>query len=109
MFGIGIASSKIAVCMMIVACLGIAMIHAATPVIGIDLGAEFLKVGMVRTGAPINAVLNEQSKRKTPTVIGFRNGQRLFGESALGLVCCNYCFFISHFCFFYNNVERQIS
>jgi hypoxia up-regulated 1 len=26
--------------------------------------------------------LNKESKRKTPTVIAFRNGERLFGEDA---------------------------
>lgn len=37
---------------------------------------------MVKSGSPIDLVLNEQSKRKTAAMIGFRGKDRYFGESA---------------------------
>ena len=30
-------------------------------------------------------VLNKESKRKTPVAVGFRDGERVFGEDAIGL------------------------
>lgn len=51
-------------------------------VIGIDLGTEFIKIGIVKPGAPVDAVLNEQSKRKTPAMVGWRGTERHVGEAA---------------------------
>ena len=50
-------------------------------VIGIDMGSESFKIGIVRPGSNIDIVLNEQTKRKTPTVITYRDGERFFGEA----------------------------
>jgi hypothetical protein len=36
----------------------------------------------VRAGQPIDVVLNEQSKRKTSNIIGFKAGERFFGYPA---------------------------
>ncbi|EYC07712.1 hypothetical protein Y032_0069g360 [Ancylostoma ceylanicum] len=51
----------------------------------IDLGSQFLKVGIVKPGVPMEIVLNKESQRKTPNVLSIRNGERLFGDAAQGL------------------------
>ncbi|KAL6733177.1 hypothetical protein Aduo_003847 [Ancylostoma duodenale] len=51
----------------------------------IDLGSQFLKVGLVKPGVPMEIVLNKESQRKTPNVLSIRNGERLFGDAAQGL------------------------
>ena len=52
--------------------------------IAIDLGAEFLKISLIKPGrTPISIVINEMSKRKAPALVGFVNGERLLGEEAL--------------------------
>ncbi|KAL9642388.1 hypothetical protein ABK040_014231 [Willaertia magna] len=56
------------------------------PLIGIDLGSRWLKVGIAKIGTPIDLVLNEQSKRKTSNIIGFRDEDRYIGESAYNMV-----------------------
>lgn len=65
-------------------------------VIGIDLGTEFLKIGLVKPGTPIDIVLNEQSKRKTESVIAFDDDERFIGmlanEKVSGL--CKLTFFV---------------
>lgn len=57
-------------------------VHTNAAVIGIDLGTEFIKVGIVKPGSPVDVVLNEQSKRKTPSTVGWRLKERHLGESA---------------------------
>ncbi|XP_063538497.1 hypoxia up-regulated protein 1 [Cydia strobilella] len=52
-------------------------------VISIDLGSEWLKIGIVSPGVPMEIVLNKESKRKTPAVVAFRDGVRTFGEDAV--------------------------
>lgn len=52
-------------------------------VISIDLGSEWMKVGIVSPGVPMEIVLNKESKRKTPAVVAFRDGVRTFGEDAV--------------------------
>lgn len=42
----------------------------------------FLQIGVVSPGVPMEIALNKESKRKTPAVIAFRNGARIFGEDA---------------------------
>lgn len=54
----------------------------AAAVMSVDLGSEWMKVGVVSPGVPMEIALNKESKRKTPTSIAFRNGERLFGEDA---------------------------
>lgn len=48
----------------------------------VDLGSEWMKVGVVSPGVPMEIALNKESKRKTPSVIAFRDGYRTFGEEA---------------------------
>ncbi|XP_026477005.1 hypoxia up-regulated protein 1-like [Ctenocephalides felis] len=51
-------------------------------VMSVDLGNEWMKVGVVSPGVPMEIVLNKESKRKTPAVVAFRDGIRSFGEDA---------------------------
>eukprot|EP00798_Chlamydomonas_sp_ICE-L_P013455 gene13455-19313_t len=53
--------------------------------LSIDLGAEWLKVGILSRNAPtsVSIVTNELGSRKTPSLIGFSNvGDRLLGDEA---------------------------
>ena len=52
---------------------------------GIDFGSQWFKVAVVRAGS-IETLLNDVSKRKTPTVFAFDNLDRIFGEPAINLV-----------------------
>ncbi|KAH8293353.1 hypothetical protein KR018_010903 [Drosophila ironensis] len=60
---------------------GIALVQGAV-VMSVDLGTEWMKVGVVSPGVPMEIALNRESKRKTPAVLAFRNGVRTFGEDA---------------------------
>lgn len=51
----------------------------------IDLGNEFMKIGIVSPGKPMETVLNTDSARKTAMAVAFRDGQRFFGEAALSV------------------------
>lgn len=55
-------------------------------VMGIDLGSQWYKLAMVRPGRPIDIVLNEQSSRKTHTMVGWNKEERAFGSDAFNLV-----------------------
>lgn len=48
----------------------------------VDLGSEWMKIGIVSPGVPMEIALNKESKRKTPAVISYRDNVRLFGEDA---------------------------
>ncbi|VDL81988.1 unnamed protein product [Nippostrongylus brasiliensis] len=48
----------------------------------IDFGSQFLKVGLIKPGVPMEIVLNKESHRKTPNIVSIRNGERLFGDAA---------------------------
>ena len=52
-------------------------------VISIDLGSEFMKIGIVKPGVPMEIVLNKESKRKTPLVVSLRGTEREFSSLAL--------------------------
>ncbi|XP_055902240.1 hypoxia up-regulated protein 1 [Eupeodes corollae] len=51
-------------------------------VMSVDLGSEWMKVGVVSPGVPMEIALNKESKRKSPAVLAFRDGVRSFGEDA---------------------------
>ncbi|KAL1506385.1 hypothetical protein ABEB36_005758 [Hypothenemus hampei] len=51
-------------------------------VMSVDFGSEWMKVGIVSPGVPMEIALNKESKRKTPAVISFRDNIRTFGEDA---------------------------
>ncbi|XP_022219060.1 hypoxia up-regulated protein 1 [Drosophila obscura] len=51
-------------------------------VMSVDLGTEWMKVGVVSPGVPMEIALNPESKRKTPAIIALRDGARTVGEDA---------------------------
>ncbi|ODN03799.1 Hypoxia up-regulated protein 1 [Orchesella cincta] len=57
----------------------------AAAVMSVDLGSEWIKIGIVSPGVPMEIVLNKESKRKTPVAVSFRDGERLIGEDALSV------------------------
>ncbi|XP_022162145.1 hypoxia up-regulated protein 1 isoform X2 [Myzus persicae] len=67
---------------LLVLSLHIANVHGLA-VMSVDIGSEWMKVAIVSPGVPMEIALNKESKRKTPTAIAFRNGERTFGEDAL--------------------------
>ncbi|GMH78695.1 hypothetical protein TrLO_g1449 [Triparma laevis f. longispina] len=58
---------------------------AANSIMGIDMGSQTFKVGLVRRGAPLEIVVNMHSKRKTETMVLFDQGSRFFGADASSL------------------------
>lgn len=62
-------------------CIAFPMVRPAA-VMSIDFGAEWMKVGVVSPGVPMEMALNKESQRKTPAVVAFRDGERTFGEDA---------------------------
>ncbi|ORY26444.1 HSP70-domain-containing protein [Rhizoclosmatium globosum] len=65
----------------------LALLHpiVQASVIGIDFGSEWFKVSIVKTGVPLDIVLNRESKRKTESLVTIRDGIRYFGTDAAGL------------------------
>lgn len=55
----------------------------AAAVMSVDLGTEWMKVGVVSPGVPMEIALNKESKRKTPALLAFRDGLRTFGEDGV--------------------------
>jgi hypoxia up-regulated 1 len=57
--------------------------RAASSLMSVDLGSEYLKVCLVKPGrTPIAIAVNEMSKRRSPALVGVVNGERLLGEEA---------------------------
>ena len=54
-------------------------------IMAIDYGNRFIKVGMTQTLKRFHIVEDETSKRKSPGIVGFEDGQRRFGNEAKGL------------------------
>ncbi|ORX91737.1 HSP70-domain-containing protein [Basidiobolus meristosporus CBS 931.73] len=54
-------------------------------IISIDYGTEWFKVGLVKTGTPIDVVLGRDSKRKIQSVVAIRNNERIYGVDGLNL------------------------
>jgi len=63
--------------------LAMASVCHAVALMSIDLGSENLKVAVVAPGVSMDIALNKESKRKTPTAISFRGGERAFGDDAI--------------------------
>jgi hypoxia up-regulated 1 len=55
-------------------------------VVGIDLGSQWYKMALRRPNRPIDIVLNEQSSRKTHTMVGWNKDERAFGSDSFNLV-----------------------
>jgi hypoxia up-regulated 1 len=59
-------------------------VSALGSLIAIDLGGSYVKVAVVQAARkPISIAENEMSKRQTPVIVGFANGQRFLGEDAV--------------------------
>ena len=48
-----------------------------------NLGYEFLKIAIVKPGVPMEIALNKEGRRKTANIVGFKDGERQFGDAAL--------------------------
>lgn len=61
------------------------MVAIITPstVMSIDLGHEYFKVAVISPKCPMEIVLNEESKRKTPVAIAFHKNQLFLGNDAM--------------------------
>ena len=70
--------------------------HAASAVLGVDLGTEYIKAAIARPGSPIEIVLTKDSKRKEAAAVAFKPSraqigdpeaypERLYGGDALAL------------------------
>jgi hypoxia up-regulated 1 len=55
-------------------------------ILGIDLGSLYMKVALVKRGAPLEIVTNLHSKRKTEQMILFDQGSRFYGADASSLL-----------------------
>ncbi len=77
------ASLPLLAALLAAAVASVAAVPQVSPVLAIDLGSEFLKLSIVKPGRiPISIVINEMSKRKTPALVAFVDGDRLVGEEA---------------------------
>ncbi|XP_073831152.1 hypoxia up-regulated Grp170 co-chaperone protein [Musca autumnalis] len=76
------SSMAVIACLLFVATTQLRGVQAAA-VMSVDLGSEWMKVGIVSPGVPMEIALNRESKRKTPVTLSFRNGVRSFGEDAV--------------------------
>lgn len=56
---------------------------AGLAVMSVDYGSEFMKIAIVKPGVPMEIVINKESRRKTPTIVTIKDGERLFGDASL--------------------------
>ncbi|XP_043238713.1 hypoxia up-regulated protein 1-like [Amphibalanus amphitrite] len=71
-------------CLLAAGCLlATVALSSGIAVMSIDFGSEWIKVGVVSPGVPLDIALNRESKRKTPAAMALRDGERIFGEDAL--------------------------
>ena len=72
---------------MLASCVALLLASAQGAVIGIDLGARFMKVGIIQPGTGIELVLNEATKRKSSAVAGFNaEEERIYGDESYNLL-----------------------
>ena len=55
-------------------------------VLAIDYGSEWITASLMKPGVPFDVLLNRDSKRKTQSVVGWKNEDRLFGSDAFSIV-----------------------
>ncbi|KAI9009821.1 Hsp70 protein-domain-containing protein [Gaertneriomyces semiglobifer] len=58
---------------------------ASASVIGVDYGTEWFKVSLLKSGSPLDIVLNKESKRKTASIVLVRADEREYGGDAASL------------------------
>jgi len=61
-------------------------LNVQAAIMSIDFGSNFVKVGMVQKGKPFHIIVDETSKRKSPSIVAFDDGERRFGNGAKSLV-----------------------
>jgi hypoxia up-regulated 1 len=61
-------------------------------VLAIDYGSDFIKASLMKPGVPFDVILNKDSKRKINSVVSWKNGDRLFGQDAVNVVCSSLFF-----------------
>ena len=59
---------------------------ASCYIMGVDMGSDTMKISLVQNGKPLQIVINAESKRKTPSVIGFYKKERLFGANGVAIM-----------------------
>ena len=52
-------------------------------VLGIDMGSEWVRIGLVKPGVPMEIVLNKETRRKTPMIVYTSLKERLLGEESV--------------------------
>uniref|UniRef100_A0A1I7VVQ1 Hypoxia up-regulated protein 1 n=1 Tax=Loa loa TaxID=7209 RepID=A0A1I7VVQ1_LOALO len=57
--------------------------NASLAAMSIDFGSQWIKMALVKPGMPMEMVLNEEARRKTPNLIIIKDNERLFGDAAL--------------------------
>lgn len=72
-----------------------AQVFAATAVLGVDLGTEYIKAALVKPGIPLEIVLTKDSRRKETSAVAFKPAQggpkkgqypeRLYGADAMAV------------------------
>uniref|UniRef100_A0A3Q3KZX3 Hypoxia up-regulated protein 1 n=1 Tax=Mastacembelus armatus TaxID=205130 RepID=A0A3Q3KZX3_9TELE len=68
------------------AVLYVSLLAVTVAVMSVDLGSEWMKMAIVKPGVPMEIVLNKESRRKTPAIVCLKENERLFGDSALGVI-----------------------
>mmetsp|Transcript_7793 Transcript_7793/g.15023 ORF Transcript_7793/g.15023 Transcript_7793/m.15023 type:complete len:1102 (-) Transcript_7793:178-3483(-) len=79
-------SSHLLSSMLFVVLLCVVVPMANGAIMAIDFGNRFIKIGMVQKGKPFHIVTDESSKRKCPTIVGFDEGERRFGNGAKSML-----------------------
>uniref|UniRef100_A0A0N5AY75 Hypoxia up-regulated protein 1 n=1 Tax=Syphacia muris TaxID=451379 RepID=A0A0N5AY75_9BILA len=65
------------------------VLGAQLAAMSIDFGSQFMKIGLVKPGVPMEIVLNKESRRKTPNLIGINKDERFFGDNGLAFAIKN--------------------
>lgn len=58
---------------------------SAASVLAIDYGTDSVKASLVKPGLPFDVLINRDSKRKTPSLVAIRDGERLLGSAGESL------------------------
>lgn len=64
-------------CLLFLLALVLPAVQAA--ILAIDYGAEFTKLSLVKPGVPFDVLLDNDSKRKISSVVGWKRDDRVFG------------------------------
>ena len=72
----------LALCSCAVFLLTLVQYSVGIAVMSVDFGSEWMKIAIVSPGVPMEIALNKESKRKTPTLVAFHDGERTFGKKS---------------------------